>query len=227
MWLHRLWRIINNLLHKDYLLVLQLNIRGILGNQTDLLKLLNGCTKNHKVDVVILCETWVSSDTKNLVNILGCKFISLERINKRGGGVGFLIANEIHYKNRPDMSLMSDNLECCFLELTMKGRDILCDSMYRPPNTNIDDANYNYSMFIDTLTDKLDDHLPIREKTISTRQNACEPWLTGGLIKCGKKQLQLYKKNSERNTWQKSDNLTETHIVENSTVFHILVLKLG
>ena len=61
------------------LLVLQLNIRGLIGKQSELSKLLNSCTKSNKIDVVIVCESWVTVETKHLVNIPGYDYIGIER----------------------------------------------------------------------------------------------------------------------------------------------------
>ena len=45
--------------------VLQLNIRGLLNKQDRLVTLLH----EHKVDIALLCETWLNSNTKKLINI--------------------------------------------------------------------------------------------------------------------------------------------------------------
>ena len=42
---------------KNDLLVIQLNIRGILSKQSSLSNLISECTRDTKIDVVILCET--------------------------------------------------------------------------------------------------------------------------------------------------------------------------
>ena len=45
------------------------------------------------------------------------------------------------------------------------------------------------------MNNSIDNHIPIREVTIPVKRLICEPWLTKGLIKCGKKQLKLYKRS--------------------------------
>ena len=67
----------------------------------------------------------------------------MERQNKKGGGVGFLIAQELHYKCRKDLNIISKSFELCFIELISKGRNILCGSGYRPLNTNVKDFLHN------------------------------------------------------------------------------------
>ena len=48
----------------DDLKVIQLNIHGLISKQSDLSKLITGCFKDQKIDIVLLCETWVTKDTK-------------------------------------------------------------------------------------------------------------------------------------------------------------------
>ena len=66
------------------LMILQLNIRRLISKQSDISHLVNNCSnKNKKIDVVLLCETWVTDTTKELVSIPGYHFIGIERKNKR------------------------------------------------------------------------------------------------------------------------------------------------
>ena len=46
------------------------------------------------------------------------------------------------------------------------------------------DVNLSYSFFIDHLTQLVDEHIPIREITIPSKQFICKPWLTKCLAKC-------------------------------------------
>ena len=67
-----------NLNPNDYnLIVLQLNIRSILSNQTELKQLLQTLeTKTQRVDIVLLCETFLSARTTKLVNIPNYTLVS-------------------------------------------------------------------------------------------------------------------------------------------------------
>ena len=103
------------------LTAIQLNVRGLISKMNDLSKLITGCLKKHKVDLVLLCETWLTSDVKSLVRIPGYHFHGIECCEKKGGGVGLLIADELHFKNRPDFDVFNPNFECCFIELSSKG----------------------------------------------------------------------------------------------------------
>ena len=121
---------------KGDLAIMQLNICGLLSKQVDLIRLVNSCITNSKIDIVILCETWLNDTTSHLVNIPGYTYIGNVRQMKKGGGVGFLISKELHYKVCPTFELSLDCIESSFVEIITKGRNILLGSIYRPPNTN-------------------------------------------------------------------------------------------
>ena len=71
-----------NVTERD-LLFLQLNIRGLISKQSDISKLIQNCTNSEKkIDVVLLCETWVTNTTKNLIRIPGYNYVGLERSEK-------------------------------------------------------------------------------------------------------------------------------------------------
>ena len=48
----------------------------------------------------MLCETWLTSSVKSLLNVPGYQYHELERTSRKGGRVGLLIANEIKLKNQ-------------------------------------------------------------------------------------------------------------------------------
>ena len=63
----------NNLNPENYnLMVMQHNIRGLLGNITKLKQLLDLMTKkNSTIDILLLCETFLNKKTISLVNLPG------------------------------------------------------------------------------------------------------------------------------------------------------------
>ena len=68
------------------LIVMQLNVRSLLSNQSTLKQLLRDLdnTKS-KVDLILLCETFLTDQSRRLVRFPGYKFISTERANRKGG----------------------------------------------------------------------------------------------------------------------------------------------
>ena len=115
---------------------LQLNICGLISKQNELSKLITGCLNNNKIDIVILCETWLTPQVNHLVQVLGYQFYGIERNTKKGGGVGFLVAKEIKFKPRKDLSTEDHSFKNCFIEVTSNGRNAMCCSIYRPPNSD-------------------------------------------------------------------------------------------
>ena len=97
--------------------LLQLNIPGVLGKQNLLNNLLNDVRQKNKVHVVMLVETWLKKNNTHHLQIPGYSFIGSHRKCKRGGGVGILIARNLEYRERKDLSLNVPNLESLTVEV--------------------------------------------------------------------------------------------------------------
>ena len=122
-----------NLNQNNYnLITMQLNIHSILAHQQELCQLLiNLERKGSHVDIVLLCETFLTKKTEKMVNIPGYKLIGNHRPTRKGGGVCILLNENILYKRRHDL----DILESVFVEIRVKnGRKLVAGSMYKPPN---------------------------------------------------------------------------------------------
>ena len=79
---------------------MQLNIRSILAYQTELSQLLQTMSdKNSCVDIILLCETFLTKKTTKLVNIPGYQLVSNNRKLSKGRGVAILVRNGITYKD--------------------------------------------------------------------------------------------------------------------------------
>ena len=111
------------------------NVRG-LSSKSDEINLLMQHLKPDTIDVVSLNETWLTKSNNNLPNITGYDLISKPRLNKKGGGVGFLVNSKIPHRRRNDLELPCVKLEHSVLELKCKSKILLC-SIYRPPNSDI------------------------------------------------------------------------------------------
>ena len=90
--------------NKHDLGVIQLNIRGLKNKQAALLRLINNCLGINKVDLILLCEIWLNDNDLKLINIPGYSFVALPRKNRKGGGVGILINEQLQYSIRPDLT---------------------------------------------------------------------------------------------------------------------------
>ena len=124
----------NNLNPEGYnLVVLQHNIKSILAHHTKLHQLLQMmANKNSSVDILLLCETFLTTNTENLVNIPGYKLITNSRKNHKGSGVAILIKEGIPYKKQPDLNSMNEkDLESVCVDITTKsGKLIRVVSLY-------------------------------------------------------------------------------------------------
>ena len=118
--------------------VLHLNIRGLKGKQTELNNLLS---RLNSLEIIILNETWVKEGDAKQINIPRYKYEGVPRINKKGGGVGFLIRSDLQYRSRHDLDSNERNPSCeqCYIEMKNNIDNVVVGSMYRPPNTNIND----------------------------------------------------------------------------------------
>ena len=76
------------------LTIIQLNIRGIKCKYNDLIELI--CKLNYP-DILILCETWLKPNGSQ-PQINGYNYLGNHRINRKGGGIGFLVKE--HFKIR-------------------------------------------------------------------------------------------------------------------------------
>ena len=82
--------------------ILSLNIRSI-ANKFDLFSnLLN--TLKRPFSVISLTETWLNDINSENFNLPNFDFVCSNRANKKGGGVGFFISNNLSYKIRSDLN---------------------------------------------------------------------------------------------------------------------------
>ena len=81
------------------LIVMQLNIRSLLSHQLELRQLICSVeNKNSRIDIILLCETFLSKQTLNIVNVPGFIHVGNYRKNKKEGGVSILVREGVSYK---------------------------------------------------------------------------------------------------------------------------------
>ena len=117
--------------------IMHLNICGLINKQDSLSRLLTTLGGRNKVNVVSLNETWLCRDTETRVNIPGYNYAGSCHIGKKGGGVGFLISEEVKFReHRLDLK-DTTTLEAYCVELKSKANPVLLVTLYRPPNQPI------------------------------------------------------------------------------------------
>ena len=70
-------------LPKENLNLLQMNVRGLISKQIKLQSLLETLENSSDVHCLLLCETWLTEDTKKLLNFNKHKFIGKEHSEKK------------------------------------------------------------------------------------------------------------------------------------------------
>lgn len=132
---------------------LHVNCRSLNKNFAALKNLLSSVSG--KLSIIAVSETWLTELSQDTFNLIGFNFVSNCRKNKIGGGVGLYIDDDIDFKIRTDASVMSDLIECIFIEIQqMNSSSILVGCVYRPPNTDISLFNLELLAILNKLSDK-------------------------------------------------------------------------
>ena len=136
--------------NKVDLTVLHLNICSIFNKHEDLINLLNEF--NCQFDLVCITETWLKHDDPlDMVDMLGYKSFHLLR-NGRGGGVSIYVRSHISAHKVCNISCVSDDIECLFLECSVGRLRVGMGCVYRPPRGNIEMFNNKLEECISSLS---------------------------------------------------------------------------
>ena len=81
--------------------------------------------KSYKFDIISLSEIWLINNQHQLdcVNIAGYKSIFKHRNDKRDGGIGFYIKDNISFKIHNDLTKNIVNMEIMFIELDGRNKN--------------------------------------------------------------------------------------------------------
>ena len=101
-------------------------------------------------DCVGLSETWFNDSNSDVFNIIGYNKINKCRPNGQGGGVSILLKENIQYKERNDLSMVNDNIECIFVEATLL-KKVIIGVIYRPPSKKMEDFNEQLKAILDQI----------------------------------------------------------------------------
>ena len=130
-------------------MILQHNVRSLPCNISETKLLLQTLhDKNSTVDIMMLCETFLSKNTAKLIKIPSYTLVSNHRKNHKGGGTSVLIKDGIPFKRRKDLDVFKEkHTESTFIEISSKnGTPVVIGSLYRSPNTPANE-------FIDNVSD--------------------------------------------------------------------------
>ena len=134
-----------NITTDDELNIMHFNVRGLLNKQLELHDLMTNCG-GRTIHVACLNETWLTDTNKSHVSLKGYTYTGKEQVNKKGGGVGFLISDKLKFRRRDDLIEQMKTFEFAVIELKLCKETLLIVSIYRPPNTPISAFVEEYSL---------------------------------------------------------------------------------
>ena len=137
--------------------VIHLNIRSLLNKQDQLRKLIT----DTEVDIILLCETWLTKIKESQLDQTTHKLTSKHRQDKIEGGVGIMINKNLRSRARPDLHIETEILEHVIVELKTDKRNLLIVGGYRPPNTNVRKFLTEYNSLIKKLKKEKDHEIMI------------------------------------------------------------------
>ena len=98
--------------------VMHINCRSIPSNYVSLLSTLSPLKKS--ISAICVSETWLKAHNENLFQLPGYNFVSNSRPLKIGGGVGIYLDKAFRFNILHDVTIMSDTIECIFVELSLE-----------------------------------------------------------------------------------------------------------
>ena len=131
------------------LLVIQWNTRGLRSKYETITEFLNNKLEQ-KADVIMINETWLNNKSPPLPPLPGYKFVGKPRTDRKGGGVGFLIRDDVIFRRKENLEIESKSFENIVIEIKCKTNLLLC-SGYRPPNTDLPEFLASYDNMVNTL----------------------------------------------------------------------------
>ena len=129
------------------------NIRSIV-NKFDSFKFFLESFKN-AFSVISLTETWLNNQNCEDFNLNNYSLITTNRGERKGGGVGMFISDDINFKLRSDLNINEEGIiESLSIEIiTATRKNIIVGTIYRPPNGKFDIFENNLSKIL-TKIDK-------------------------------------------------------------------------
>ena len=120
----------------DDLAIIQINIRGIMSKISLLKNLIDNSIADRCPDVIIVSETWLTP-TSPSVKIPGYKFVHKCRQDRKGGGVGILVSDNLRFSELNTLTSDVRENEVVTIELILRtGKRCIVSSMYGAPNTS-------------------------------------------------------------------------------------------
>ncbi|ESN97872.1 hypothetical protein HELRODRAFT_177514 [Helobdella robusta] len=168
----------------DFISILHLNARSLfhkLLNPEILLKQFDFIFK-----IIVISESWLNDETADLIKLNNYNFVYKNRRNRRGGGVGMFIKDDVKYVVNESNIFDDDNADTLCVEFELHQASlhnmIKIIAIYRPPS-------YKYESFLEKIEsilnslnplDKIfivgDFNINLMDKTSKDFQNFSDPY---------------------------------------------------
>ena len=117
-------------------IVMNYNIRSFAANSTGFAAFLD--TLKNRPKVLILTETWMTTDLTNYSNIDGYNACHTVRKHRRSGGVSIYCSEDISMSHVKHLCQSNETIESCVVKLTFGKQQYVIVAVYRPHSNDID-----------------------------------------------------------------------------------------
>ena len=114
---------------------MNVNIRSFNKNIDNLLNDLNALSRCP--DAIILTETWLNDDNKELANIPGYIVFHTIRLNRCSGGVSVFVRDDLNAVIHKYLCLSDQTIESCCVKVTCGSESVVLLGIYRPHSNSI------------------------------------------------------------------------------------------
>ena len=147
--------------------ILHANIHSVASKIGELKRMLKTLQDNGTaIDIILLCETFITDLTKSQCKLPGYQLEEQHRIKKSKGGVAIYIKNDLRYWQRSDLAIFKEGqFESIFIEVKSKTRNLIIGEVYRIPGSNEKEFVTDYEEIVNKI------NLENKEIIIGTDQN--------------------------------------------------------
>ena len=148
-----------------------MNIRSLPSHISDLKNLLSILkSSKHDIDIIMLCETYLTDLNCHCYPIEGYTFVDKHRTESKQGGVALYISEKLRFNLRDDISIYDEQcFESVFVEIECNnGKNLIAGEVYRRPNSSMIDLE-NFFKHYETVTSTV--NLESKHLILGTDQN--------------------------------------------------------
>lgn len=113
--------------------------------------------KFSKFNIIAVSETWLNEEKGYNVELEGYELYTMNRKNKKGGGVAIYVDSALTSKIIKNMTTTIDGImECLTIEISdADTKNIVITCLYRTPGSSIDTFNHNLGCLFENLNSKV------------------------------------------------------------------------